>query len=121
MNSLAAVLTRYLSIPAVLLVCSMARADEGMWLLDDLPARQLTEKYDFEPNDEWSKHIMLSSVRFSSGGSAAFVSSDGLVLTILHVAADTLNQLSTPEHNYYEDGFLALTPDQELKAPDLEL
>ena len=43
---------------------------------------------------------MLSSVRFSSGGSASFVSSDGLVITNHHVAADTLHKLSTPEANY---------------------
>ena len=83
--------------------------------------RLLKERYDFSPNDDWSKHIMLSSVRFSSGGSASFVSSNGLVLTNHHVAADTLNKLSTPDHNYYENGFLAATPEQELKAPDLEL
>lgn len=111
----------YVSIPAFFLLCAVARADEGMWLLNNLPKDSLKEKYDFTPSDDWSKHIMLSSVRFSSGGSAAFVSSDGLVLTNHHVAADTLNKLSTPEHNYYEDGFLARTPEEELKAPDLEL
>ena len=65
----------------------------------------LKERYDFAPSDDWSKHIMLSSVRFSSGGSASFVSSNGLVLTNHHVAADTLNKLSTPDNNYYENGF----------------
>jgi hypothetical protein len=60
-------------------------------------------------------------VRFSSGGSASFVSSNGLVLTNHHVAADTLQKLSTPENNYYENGFLARTQEEEIKAPDLEL
>src|SRR5687768_13430104 len=104
------------------LTCSAAvRADEGMWLLDDLPKDLLEERYGFVPSDEWAAHIMLSSVRFSSGGSASFVSSNGLVLTNHHVAADTLHKLSTPENNIYEKGFLARTPDEELKAPDLEL
>jgi hypothetical protein len=49
------------------------------------------------------------------------VSSNGLVLTNHHVAADTLHKLSTPENNIYENGFLARTPEEELKAPDLEL
>jgi hypothetical protein len=98
-----------------------AHADEGMWLLDDLPKELLDERYGFVPNDEWAKHVMLSSVRFSSGGSASFVSSNGLVLTNHHVAADTLHKLSTPENNIYENGFLARTPEEELKAPDLEL
>jgi hypothetical protein len=102
-------------------VGSIARADEGMWLLNDLPKDLLKNRYDFAPDADWSKHIMLSSVRFSSGGSASFVSSNGLVLTNHHVAADTLNKLSTPANNYYENGFVARTPEQELKAPDLEL
>jgi hypothetical protein len=92
-----------------------------MWLLNDLPKVMLKNKYDFVPSDEWARQIMLSSVRFSSGGSASFVSSNGLVLTNHHVAADTLQKLSTPENNYYEHGFLARTFDEELKAPDLEL
>jgi hypothetical protein len=110
----------------VALVTSIAlpnagRADEGMWLLDDLPTELLLERYGFAPTDQWARHIMLSSVRFSSGGSASFVSSNGLVLTNHHVAADTLHKLSTPENNIYEKGFLARAVDEELKAPDLEL
>jgi hypothetical protein len=102
-------------------LAALVRADEGMWLLDDLPRELLKKQYDFEPTDDWARHIMLSSVRFSSGGSASFVSSNGLVLTNHHVAADTLHKLSTPENNYYENGFLARAPEEELKAPDLEL
>ena len=96
-------------------------ADEGMWLFDDLPREHLREKYGFEPSDDWARHVMLSSVRLSSGGSASFVSSNGLVLTNHHVAADTLYKLSTPENDYSANGFLATNPQQELKAPDLEL
>ena len=96
-------------------------ADEGMWLFNDLPLETLKEKYGFEPTPSWSKHLMLASVRFNSGGSASFVSSRGLVLTNHHVAADTLQKLSTPEENYLEDGFLATSPEEELASPDLEL
>ena len=53
--------------------------------------------YGFKPTDEWAHHVMLSSVRFNSGGSASFVSSTGLVLTNHHVAADTLQKVSTPQ------------------------
>jgi hypothetical protein len=100
---------------------STARADEGMWLFNALPKKQLASKYKFEPTQEWIDHVMLSSVRFNSGGSASFVSSNGLVLTNHHVAADTLFKLSTPEHNYNEDGFLAKTFQDEIPATDLEL
>ena len=96
-------------------------ADEGMWLFEDLPVEYLKSRYDFAPTEAWADHVRLSSVRFNSGGSASFVSSDGLVLTNHHVAADTLHKLSSPDHNYAEDGFLARTRDDEIKTPDLEL
>ncbi|AMV31034.1 Peptidase S46 [Pirellula sp. SH-Sr6A] len=98
-----------------------ALADEGMWLFNAVPKTELKKKYGFEPTQEWLDHLMLSSVRFNSGGSASFVSSNGLVLTNHHVASDTLYKLSTAEHNYNEDGFLAKSQAEEIKAPDLEL
>ncbi len=96
-------------------------ADEGMWLFNDLPKALLRERYGFEPSDEWARHVMLASVRFSTGGSASFVSSRGLVITNHHVGSDVLQKLSTPEHNYYRDGFYAERLEDELPAPDLEL
>ena len=98
-----------------------AMADEGMWLFSDLPKERLKQKYGFEPDEAWLRHVMLSSVRFNSGGSASFVSSTGLVLTNHHVAADTLQKISTGEKNYYRDGFLARTVADEIPSPDLEL
>lgn len=96
-------------------------ADEGMWVYNQLPTQILKERYGFEPPAGWAEHLMRSSVRFNSGGSGSFVSSTGLVLTNHHVAADTLAKISTAEHNYYRDGFLAKTPADEVPAPDLEL
>ncbi len=95
--------------------------DEGMYLFNDLPIKQLRQRHDFEPTQAWADHLRLSSVRFNSGGSGSFISSDGLVLTNHHVASDTLHKLSTSDRNLIDDGFLANTLDQELKAPDLEL
>jgi hypothetical protein len=95
--------------------------DEGMWLFNAVPKAQLKANHQFEPTQAWLDHLMLSSVRFNSGGSASFVSSQGLVLTNHHVASDTLYKLSTPEHNYNEDGFLAKSQSEEIKTPDLEL
>ncbi len=98
-----------------------AQSDEGMWLYTNLPKEQLAKKHKFEITDEWANNLRLASVRFNNGGSASFVSSDGLVLTNHHVAADTLFKLSSEESNIYEKGFLAKDNSQELKAPDLEL
>jgi len=96
-------------------------ADEGMWVFNNLPKKQLKEKYEFEPTDEWVEHVMKSSVRFNSGGSGSFVSSTGLVLTNHHVGADTLHKISTSEHDYYKEGFWAKRHADEAKSPDLEL
>ena len=100
---------------------SVIHADEGMWLFNAVPKAQLKSTHNFEPTQQWLDHVMLASVRFNSGGSASFVSSQGLVLTNHHVASDTLYKLSTAEHNYNEDGFLAATQADEIKTPDLEL
>jgi Peptidase S46 len=100
---------------------STAFADEGMWLFNDLPVEQLREKYGFTPTDEWAEHLAKSCVRFNVGGSASFVSSNGLVLTNHHVGSDTLYKLSTPDRNLLDQGYLAKTRADELKAPDLEL
>ncbi len=102
-------------------VIGTATADEGMWLFNALPVDMLKNKYDFEPTDEWTEHLMKSSVRFNVGGSASFISSNGLVLTNHHVGSDTLGKLSDETNNYLKDGFLAKTMAEELKAPDLEL
>lgn len=104
-----------------LLLMNHLPADEGMWLFNALPKKQLADKYDFKPTQEWADHLRLSCVRFNVGGSASFISSTGLVLTNHHVASDTLYKLSTPERNIHTHGYYAKDPSEELKAPDLEL
>ena len=96
-------------------------ADEGMYLFTDLPEKHLKSVHGFSAHNAWADDLRLSSVRFNSGGSGSFISSDGLVLTNHHVASDTLHKLSSSERNLIDDGYLAKSLDDELKAPDLEL
>src|SRR6266567_799668 len=98
-----------------------AVADEGMWLFNAPPLKQLKEKYNFEPTPQWLDHLQKASVRFNSGGSGSFVSANGLVITNHHVGADTLQKISSQEHNYLRDGFYAKTQTEEIKSTDLEL
>src|SRR5205809_4685243 len=100
---------------------SPALADEGMWLFNNPPLKQLKEKYHFEPTPQWLEHLQKSSVRFNSGGSGSFVSSNGLAITNHHVGLDTLQKLSNEKNNYVRDGFHARTQAEEPRATDLEL
>ena len=96
-------------------------ADEGMWLFNAPPLKQLKEKYQFEPTQQWLEHLQKASVRFNSGGSGSFVSANGLVITNHHVGADTLQKMSDAQNNYLKDGFYARTQAEEIKSTDLEL
>src|SRR5438128_2852639 len=98
-----------------------ALADEGMWLFNAPPLKQLKEKYQFEPTPQWLEHLQKASVRFNSGGSGSLISANGLVITNHHVGADTLQKMGDAQHNYLRDGFYAKTNTEEIKSTDLEL
>jgi len=103
------------------LLCPAVRSDEGMWTFDNPPLKQLQEKYNFTPSQQWLDHLRLASVRLNDGGSGSFVSAHGLLLTNHHVARGQLQKNSTAEHDYIRDGFYAATPEQEMKSRDLEV
>ena len=106
---------------AMLLSAGIAVGDEGMWLYNHFPTDKVKAKYGFAPTQQWLDHVRSSSVRFNNGGSGSFVSADGLTFTNHHVAATCLQQISTPEKNYYKLSFLAKTRAEEVKCADLEL
>jgi len=107
-----------------LLVClviasATLHADEGMWTYNNFPKEIVKAKYGFTASQEWLDHVQLSSVRFSTGGSGAFVSAGGLTFTNHHVAADCIHDLSVAGKDYVKDGFYAPTPVQEMRCQDM--
>jgi Peptidase S46 len=110
-----------LPVTLILTAVPVIHAEEGMWTFDNPPLKQLADKYNFHPTQQWLDHLRLASVRLNDGGSGSFVSPDGLLLTNHHVARGQLQKNSTAEHDYLRDGFYATTPDQEMKSPDLEV
>jgi hypothetical protein len=97
------------------------QADEGMWLPDAPPTKQLADRYKFALTDEYREHAMKASVRFNNGGSGGFVSADGLMVTNHHVGAELIAKVSPKDRDLLKVGFYAKTHEDELKCPDLEV
>ena len=64
--------------------------------------------------------MRLGSVRLNDGGSASFVSPNGLIITNQHVASGQLSKMSSRDKDYIKDGFYARTSAEEARAADLE-
>ena len=103
-------------------VSSLARADEGMWLLEQLSKKYpelvkrglAMQEYDlYNPNGTSLKDAV---VHFDGGCTGEVISSQGLVLTNHHCGYDAIQKLSSVEHNYLEDGYWARSFAEELPA-----
>ena len=109
--------------PALLLAwASFASADEGMWTFNHFPVQAVRQKYGFEATPSWLDHLRLSSMRLAGGCSASVVSPHGLVMTNHHCARGCIETVSDGVRKDYDrDGFLARTPEAELRCPGMEL
>jgi hypothetical protein len=96
-------------------------ADEGLWLFNQAPVQTIEKAYGFKVTPAFLDHLRLSAVRFNSGGTGSFVSPNGLLFTNHHVASDCIQKVSTAQHDYMKDGFLAARPEDERPCPDLEV
>ncbi|MCF7806043.1 MAG: S46 family peptidase [Simkaniaceae bacterium] len=96
-----------------------SHADEGMWTFDQLPLTQIKMRYQVDLTEQWIEHVQQSSLRISLGGSASFVSPNGLVMTNHHVGSKAIYNLSQEDCNLIEEGFYAKSHAEELKCPNV--
>ena len=106
-----------------LMIGATAFADEGMWMIQDINealeknmrARGLKLAANEIYNDEalgTAVSDAVVSIGFYCTGSV--ISDQGLIITNHHCAYSNIAKLSTPEHNYLEDGFWAMTSEEEI-------
>ena len=114
------------TIAAAAALAFTAVADEGMWLLPllqqmnakamaDLGCR-LTPEQIYSINNSSLKDAI---VHFGGGCTGEMISREGLLVTNHHCGYASIQGLSSPEHNYLEDGYWAMTRKQELPVPGL--
>ncbi|MDZ4053464.1 MAG: S46 family peptidase, partial [Phenylobacterium sp.] len=94
-----------------------ARADEGMWTFDNFPAAKVEDAYGVKIDQPWLDKVRAASVRLTNGCSASVVSGQGLVLTNHHCVVDCVQDLSSAETDYVQDGFLTTAREQERQCP----
>ncbi|KRG44582.1 peptidase S46 [Stenotrophomonas pictorum JCM 9942] len=104
-------------------LAAAANANEGMWMPTQLPELARTLKVaGFKGDPKQLADVTappLSAVVRVGGGTGAFVSGDGLLLTNHHVAYGVIQYNATKDHNTIDEGFIARGRDDERAAnPD---
>lgn len=101
-------------------------ADEGMWMLHLLKQQKLNEMKalgleldDLDIYDPNGPSLKDAVVRFGGGCTGEIISSEGLVLTNHHCGYGQIQQHSSLENNYLDDGFWARNRAEELPNPGL--
>ncbi|WP_297800089.1 S46 family peptidase [uncultured Brevundimonas sp.] len=92
-----------------------ASAEEGMWTYDNFPIAKANEQLGTNIDQGFLDHLRLSSVKFG-GCSAGLISGEGLIMTNNHCVATCVANLSTPQKQYAETGFLPRSREEEEKC-----
>ena len=101
-------------------LAGVAKAEEGMWTFDNIPAERMRADIGWAPDEAWLERVMASSARLP-GCSASLVSGEGLVLTNYHCVDSCVYGLSSARRNYQEDGFRAATREEEARCAGMYL
>jgi len=97
-----------------------ARADEGMWTLDNFPVAKVKAAYGYTTTSAFLDHVRKASVRLP-GCSGSFVSANGLVMSNHHCARSCIQNISTAQNDYIASGFFAKTLEDEPKCPGFQI
>lgn len=90
-----------------------------MWTFDYPPVDYFESEYGFKPSEEWLTNVRMSALRFANYCSASFVSADGLVMTNHHCGRRSITQVSKPDENLMDNGFIAPELADERPVPGL--
>lgn len=108
----------FLSLCVVTILPSAAQ--EGMWMLTQLGQLDLAKKGLMIPVEKIyspDQPCIADAILQLGGGSASFVSPEGLVVTNHHVAYTALQRASSTKSDYLSNGFLAAERTSEISAP----
>ena len=98
------------------------RADEGMWMIhaiDSALEKKMQERglelsaREIYNADAPGTSVADAVVSLEFGCTGSIISDQGLLITNHHCADSDVHKLSTPEHNYLEEGFWAMSSDEE--------
>ena len=104
-----------------------ASADEGMWLIHTIDAaleKKMKERGlelsagEIYNADAPGASVADAIVSMEFGCTGSMISENGLLITNHHCAYGDVHALSTPEHNYLEEGFWAMRSDEEINIKD---
>ena len=96
-----------------------ATAQEGMWLLSQIDDLNLGSKgLEMETADIYNTEepALYNAIIQLGGGTASFVSPEGLIITNHHVAFGALQRAATTENDYITNGFTAFNRGDEILA-----
>ncbi|MBL1279134.1 MAG: S46 family peptidase [Fluviicola sp.] len=108
-----------------LLIGTIAKADEGMWLpfllgrnYEDMKKHglRLTQEELYSINQSSIKDAIVSFGGFCTG---EIISKQGLILTNHHCGYEAIAEASTKENNYLDNGFWAKNNAEEIPVPGL--
>ena len=111
---------------AAVLAFSSVHADEGMWMLPTLKKMNQADMKKLglkiktsDIYNEKKASIKDAVIHFGGGCTAEIISEKGLLVTNHHCGYSSIQGLSTPEHNYLEDGYWAMSLEEEIPVPGL--